>query len=410
MNYSFSKGENRITGTDFFTFFILFLSGSFLTSNDVIPPTASKIIWFVMISAMVFRLRRQGFRIWVSPFHIVLFFVFFLSCLLHSESFSTLFFSLLSVVIAVLASNNWSFEEFKTSYVKVLFFLSVVSLVMMVLFFLLPSVMNTLFRVQNINNTAYHNNFVIFTKITNESGFGRNCGMFWEPGAFQTFISIGLLFESSKEKPSIRNIVVFAVTILTTLSTTGFFSLLFILVYMLLSDYGENGKKIKRVISIFMLIVTIFIAMNSDLFFSKANYTVFGKLLLYFRSDRYHSAISSVSIRINSVIQPIYIFIKNPILGVGNAIFRDEMYDYTLGVTSCTLVNWYAIFGVGVGIIMTLGIVNISKLVTCGKIKRFIVFLVFFITTASENYVTNVAIIIIILYGLCRNDEMKKTV
>lgn len=75
------------------------------------------------------------------------------------------------------------------------------------------------------------------------SGFvSRNCGMFWEPGAYQGYLNIAVMFallfdEVKKVK---YQILILIITILTTKSTTGYAVLAFILAYYVTFYYNNN--------------------------------------------------------------------------------------------------------------------------------------------------------------------------
>lgn len=383
-------------------FVILFLSGSYLTSNDIIPPNVTKVLWISIVFIIIIVYRKSisiSKRIIVSLF--VLMGIVFLSTIINKGNLINSSFFCISIIISLLVTSTWSFEVFKNAYNKVLLFLSIVSLFMMLVFYIFPSI-NSLFHVSNKIGTAIHCNFIIFTKIANERGFGRNCGMFWEPGAFQTFLCIALIFEITNKRPSIRKIIVFILTILTTFSTTGYICLMVILFYMMINNY-RNEKRIRLLLFLIIISLIVLLYVGRDLFFSLENYTTFGKLILYNTSSAYRDRISSVSIRINAFFQPIVIFYNNFLFGVGDIAFQQLTYDTTLGVTSCTFLNWFAIYGIFVGAFFVICAAKLSYKIAGKKTLSVIVFLILFLTTASENFVSNTAILILMLYGI--NDK-----
>ena len=395
--------SKKIETIDIVIFLILFLSGSFLTSNDIIPSEVTKLFWLIVVGLILFKLKKN---IIINYYIIGLIISFVISFIVNPVGIATYFYICVSVIIAILMINTWSFQKFRESYVKILFFLSVFSLIMMALFYIFPQ-MNNFFNVYNISKTAKHANYIIFTKIVNENGFGRNCGMFWEPGAYQTFICIALIFEISKPSPSVRKIIVFIITILTTFSTTGYIALLFVYIYLFFGKYN-NKKQINGFIYLSILCITAILILFQDLFFSTQNYTPFGKIILYFTSDVYNSKVSSVSIRINSVVQPIIVFLNNPLFGVGDIKFRELIFDTTQGVTTGTFVNWFAVYGVFCGSLFMIGLSKLTKKLSNNRLLNFIIFIIFFIITMSENYITNTAIIIILLYGFAFNHNINK--
>jgi len=88
-----------------------------------------------------------------------------------------------------------------------------------------------------------------YTQLGNpESGLvygARNCGPFWEPGAFQGFLNLSLWFELTLNRKrdlywKIR-VAVFIITVLTTLSTGGYIVLFTILLFYFIQDKKNNS-------------------------------------------------------------------------------------------------------------------------------------------------------------------------
>ena len=374
---------------------ILFLSGGFLTSNDVIPPTVSKLLWVVVFAILVLICRVKNNR---SIIGFVLFSTtIILSTVINGGILTNSIFICIGAIACFLIVSSFSFEFVSESYNRVMAFLCLFSLIMTALFFIFPS-LNTLFRVSNANNTATYSNFIFFVKNNNETGLGRNWGMFWEPGAFQTFICFALLFEFSKKRPSILLIILYSITIASTFSTTGYFAMALLYVYGFIKNY-KNNKILRRTIIFIVAAFAFVLLLNYDYFFSTSSYSAFGKLVLYNTSTWYHENITSVTIRINSIIKPIGLFFTNPIFGLGDSVFREVMYKDTLGVTSCTLINWFAVYGIFPGIFVTYSIIKTSIKLSSSIICRIIIFIIIFVITLSENYLTNVAVLLLMTLG-----------
>lgn len=72
----------------------------------------------------------------------------------------------------------------------------------------------------------------------------RNCGPFWEPGAFQGFLNLSLFFELTtnqvRDKWWKLRIVTFVTAVFTTLSTGGYITLFAILIYFFSQDKNVN--------------------------------------------------------------------------------------------------------------------------------------------------------------------------
>jgi hypothetical protein len=69
----------------------------------------------------------------------------------------------------------------------------------------------------------------------------RNSGIFWEPGAFQIFINLAFYFDIIRRSNSVRNLIIFGITIITTSSTAGIF-----VYFLLLTVYLIENKKLNK--------------------------------------------------------------------------------------------------------------------------------------------------------------------
>lgn len=101
-------------------------------------------------------------------------------------------------------------------------------------------------------------------------GFGgiqyRNCGMFWEPGGYQIYLNLALLFVicrpelfCKQKKELIKYIILFSVTILTTLSTTGFLCFAVVLAIGVLNS--NHDRKLKRNLMFIIVLAAIGLAL-----------------------------------------------------------------------------------------------------------------------------------------------------
>lgn len=95
----------------------------------------------------------------------------------------------------------------------------------------------------------------------------RNCGPFWEPGAYQGFLNISLWFELTmnlvRDKWWKLRVIVLIITILTTLSTGGYIVLFVILLYFFSNDNHIAITK-KIFISLCVLFLSIYLYFTLD--------------------------------------------------------------------------------------------------------------------------------------------------
>ncbi len=127
--------------------------------------------------------------------------------------------------------------RFPKVYVETMTFIAVISLV--------GFLYNSFFGIiPGVRHSDYGVSIYIYNQLDSiHTGFvSRNCGMFWEPGAYQGYLNIAVMFALMFDtmKKIKYQILILIIAILTTKSTTGYAVLAFILAYYIMFNY--NGK------------------------------------------------------------------------------------------------------------------------------------------------------------------------
>ena len=376
----------------FSIFMILFLTSSFVITNDIVSSAVTIALWVLTLMILFFSSPEFSFSTLIATSLLVTF--MWITTLVRNENIRNGFLFTFAFVTALCCRSVIGFDDFKRCYIKVMKVLCCISLVCFLLYLLIPQ-LNNIMVTTNAGGVVF-SNLIIYV---NSSKAVRNMGMFWEPGAFQTFISVALLFELLGEKPSTKNVIIFSACIITTFSTTGYLSLA--LVFLIAMLNGKNADNKSRVVIIVCAVIALLIInMNKDFFFSTSKSSVFGKIITFFNRDYgSNKRVTSASVRYNAVVMAVEAFFKSPIYGWGYKGLNELLYDYTLGMNTCTFANWFAVYGALFGIVMTVGFVKLSFTLANNKLQAIMILIFFFIITMSENYVNNASIIILALYG-----------
>ena len=383
--------DRKEKGIASFVFFmILYLSCSFVVTNNIISSTMTIALWIVTAIA-VFKYNIKIQRTILYTF-LILILCMLLTTILKFENIVNHASIVFSYLVVMLYVNRVDFLDFQDIFIKVMFCICVISLIGFFAYIFLP----VLYKINPVVTYTTYSNLFIYVDTQH---YTRNMGLFWEPGAFQTFVNIALLFEILKKEINIKIIVVFIMTIITTYSTTGYLALILVLGLLIIKK-GKNPKIQGAIIAIILALV-ILIYFNQDFLFSSAlsngQSTVFGKLLNFdIYSGETNSA--SASVRYNAIFKPIEVFLKSPIWGNGYDNLRVMLYEYTHGMNTCTFINWFAVYGIVFGSIMVFGVVKFIKRVS-EKFAILMAVLIIFVATMSENYVHNPVILMIVLYG-----------
>jgi hypothetical protein len=148
--------------------------------------------------------------------------------------------------------------------IKLMYLLCIISIV---LFSLQLIEFDQLFRLNNFfgleaqRGLTSNSNSLIFNMV--DIHRYRNSGFMWEPGAFSAIIIFTLFFSLINEKKLNKYNLVFIIAVLTTLSTTGYLSLLVLISYFYLPQY--------KFLAPILLVVFLFSFSNVSFLSSKIN-------------------------------------------------------------------------------------------------------------------------------------------
>lgn len=163
----------------------------------------------------------------------------------------------------MLFCNIFTMDEFKHYFHRAIFAISVISLIAFVV------IMNINYRQYLI----YMNDLPMFGIFNCKAiPTGRNSSVFWEPGAYQIFINLALLFHFeeknfSKESLFSFETLVLVVSLVTTFSTSGYFAFAVVMAFYIVKNWNnmETRTKILTLIPTLILIgAVVYIILSSN--------------------------------------------------------------------------------------------------------------------------------------------------
>jgi len=214
-------------------------------------------------------------------------------------------------------------EKFPRLFVNIMYFLTIVSLILFIPSMLIPGFENflqglsTVFEQDSSNSFySYNSNLLIYTIKPGSAMegimiFKRNSGPFWEAGGFGAYLILAILFSLLLDERILtrRNLIFFA-ALLSTWSTAALITL-----SALLFLYGTYGLKQRgyRLMLIPLIILGGYFA-YSDLPFLKNR---IDRSLVYFEQSRQIKY--ERRDRMVSAIVDLRTFIKSPVFGTGRS-------------------------------------------------------------------------------------------
>lgn len=209
--------------------------------------------------------------------------------------------------------------------------------------------------------------------------FERNAGPFWEPGAFQGYLILAILFILNEKniKSHMKSLIVLMMAVITTMSTTGYILLAILICYFVVIYWQQSLKKSKdKLLMIFKIVGVIFLAIMLVRSISSSNVI----------SNKLSANNQSFSIRMLHLKYGLDVVSKKMILGFGisspalmNAIKMYGMDSNSVGVFAIL-----EYFGVIFGSMFIVW--NFYK--TCkiyGNLNCVVVILIFFILHMTEG-------------------------
>ncbi len=314
--------------------------------------------------------------------------------------FTGLFFSLL-----------YNFEVFVKCYDDVLLALSIISLIFFCIECIAPVLLHIFPQIENISGYKFYNAILFVTSVENQTKVRQNYGIFREPGVYQMYLVLGILFQIYKKDGfQLKRVIIYMLTLLTTLSTTGYIMLLAI--FFLLFVKSDGLKKKQKNIVIMLLPICLFFALY---YIDKADtgYSIFGKFHGLFRLREAGETLNiSMVNRIGSVIVNLHLFLRRMIFGNGlTEVYRcfpivsNELFHVSLKYPTDTFIYHFSRFGVFYGCCWGWAYFRLTKILTKRKFERIIVFLIFLALLCTENYTNTIIIYILFWYGLIEKEK-----
>lgn len=287
-------------------------------------------------------------------------------------------------------------------YQKIMCILAVFSIIAFVFVVFFPDLIR---RLPTTVNGGQLRAYTMFFAVVPTNLELRSFGIFWEPGAYQVYLSLAVMFELfCVEKTNIKRLFLYIAALCLTFSTAAYIILLAIVVAVLCNGLYASKERKKSIYFLLALLVPVIIAYYVIMYFDPSlYYTVFGKLE-YFTADSSHSA----GVRYSSIEGALKAFWQSPFWGLGQEglkSFFEIKYNHVMN--TFTPGNWFAEHGLLYGAVMCIGLFKFTKAFSKRTLMRSLLFVILLMMLAAEDFASNVSVLIWILYGL-KGEERKE--
>jgi len=297
-------------------------------------------------------------------------------------------------------------HDFLKAYVDIILFLCAASLIITTIFYINSGLLKIFPTITNKSGSQYYHIIVSAVPHIIDFIFFRNYGIFREPGVFQIFIVLAMIFEMFHiGGASVKRILIFSAALITTYSTTGIIALMLLVVYRFFTKTSDSNSKKKIVQLLSFFIVFAFIYFFTDLLDREG--VIFSKLL---------SSNDSLDARVSSIYTNLYFWYQNFFFGAGWTKVQDNfaLVSYKLlGVinkhNTNTFFKMLAVHGVFFSALWAFGVYKFFKKICISRLKTGFFFALLILLLASEDLMFNVIIYVFMFYGfISEGSEINK--
>lgn len=327
-------------------------------------------------------------------------FIFIINMLINNDlvngmTYISLFITMLT---AYYVTENINFDIYFKSYTQIMIIISSISLIFTLLNPIISQLNISLFPIVEGQSAVYRNMFIYLYPL---AGDYRNTGIFWEPGAFQVFLNIALIYLlfNQNNKNIMFGISILISTILSTKSTQGYIVLVIILIAYIIS---QKQTKYNSLVTLGVLISLFLIFSNENILMN-----IQEKIIFFERSN------SSLQ-RFHSTSADVFIILKNPFTGVGFTSYPSLLQKYganigyNIVVNANTITYTAAIFGIPLASFLVYGIYKFSRKYSNNMHSGILCFFAIIALFTAQNFMEKIIIYILIFYGL-KNQKMMKS-
>lgn len=292
------------------------------------------------------------------PFYLAMIALQLITIAINGMYFSLDMFLMLSLTCGLLWCSNISKNEFVDGYRNAIMIIAMGSIA-----FYLVGLLTNIYKIIPrfcLNSTDFDNTYTIFGTFVaiarTPYTYYRNYGIFSEPGQFQIFLSIGLIFELYHcEDINWKRLLVYLISYITCDSTNGYITgALIVISYLFMTtsrkDIDRSEKILRRVLwcGCIGIVIVACITYNSNSFIMGVMEKIQGLSASYT-----YSSVGTGIERRRAFDVALKIFLNNPITGLGYRGMITYISNLSSGkfIMTCSPLNWFARFGLVYGIL-----------------------------------------------------------
>lgn len=348
-----------------------------------------QVIKFSMIFFVLYFLSRDVVRVKNDLVAVLCVCISIMLCMIvNMDVLPGYFFKILSILFAYAFASKISLECFNKVFKRIFYYLVIASIVLY-LFRLIGVPLGFLPVLQSAKTELY--TIGVANIYTNDFGFLRNPGVFWEPGVYAAYIVSALIIDYlCNKKIDIRYFIVLTIALITTFSTTAYIVYVVFCAAILLE---RNSKLWIKIMLFSVLCAVVFIV------FTNAN--IYNQLFYKFDVT---SRSASFADRWNSIEGNLLLWKESPILGAGLTRSADFLYEFFIMKGQIksfsnlnTILAGFSVFGIVYGAFYLFYLVKFNLKQSISTLSKVLFLLTFVLILSSTGFQFSVFFLVIFM-------------
>lgn len=393
----------------FIFFIVIFISDdtfNFGTNENIAYLIAKYIIYFFLTIYLVANSNLR-FLIVLTKSSLVFYSIIIsvlLTSFLNFNISGGYFYQIWLFLLGILIVNFFTQKQFVDIYLRCVYVLSIVSLIV----FLLASISLSIFEIFPVQyNSAGAKIYNLGACIVFADGaYVRNTSVFREPGVFMIYLNIGIMLELFfKSEINKRNLFVFILAVFSTFSTAAFITLGTIFIaYLFTKSTTKSSIKTKGFVIMIIMVAMLAIMLSGELY-----------SMVFDKMGKDNIADGSSLARGVSVLANFNIFLDNLFFGVGIRNYPASFGKYTLdlvgvsmdvGNNTNTITTILAVYGILFGFVFVYMLTSFAKKASKSIMVRTFIFVVLVMLYSNEELRYSLMSATFLMWGLTRRREL----
>lgn len=296
---------------------------------------------------------------------------------------------ILKILAIFMIINRLDIQQAGKSYQWIIVALALLSLPFYALGVVSPEFVRSTFPTVEVWNGVYR---ITPFYVYGNWNMSRNQGIFWEPGAFQVFLNLGifLMLFTNRKLPKWKLILVTG-TLLTTMSTSGYM-ICGLIYFAYLIRSGKRKQMTQLIIPLLLLIPLIYFESQSGVI-----------------ADKFQDGNQSFDRRSLDTTSNLELMIEKPLVGWGFQNNSVLMERYGIGDSSNSLLTFGYQFGLPLLLIMLIYYYSRLQRAIGSVFQSILIFIALIIVFSTENMIFQPLFVMLMFFDVKASEQKLKS-